>query len=159
MEFERTLPLVCASFSMLLSLCVGAASPNQGDNRYPDRDPHGRLFSLEYEPRRYAMSGKPILGHDYACVLEGVQADQEFARHVFRLQQHYGRKMCCHYCNVIAWTSRCPKSSEPNNPASLYTNFSRDPEMSKLVYIFTAIFWPAGSWTYRLSCRSMGRRL
>ena len=62
----------------------------------------------------------------YVAVLEGVQADQDFCRVAFHLQNYYSRKQCCHYCGVIQWTSRYPAPGEPNDPSDLYTNFSED---------------------------------
>ena len=62
----------------------------------------------------------------YTAVLEAVQADQDFGRIVFGLQHYYGKKMCCHYCPVIQWTSRNPAPGEPNDPNDLYTNFATD---------------------------------
>ena len=62
----------------------------------------------------------------YVAVLEGVQADQDFCRVAFHLQNYYSKKQCCHYCGVIQWTSRYPAPGEPNDPSDLYTNFNED---------------------------------
>ena len=58
----------------------------------------------------------------FTAVLEGIQADQDFCRVLFNLQNYYGKKNCCHYCPVIQWTSR----GGQDNPNDLYTNFAAD---------------------------------
>ena len=99
--------------------------PCQGEGVYPDVDPFGRPFDRNYEPGRAALAGTRIMG-PYVAVLEGVQADQDFCRVAFHLQNYYSKKQCCHYCGVIQWTSRYPAPGEPNDPSDLYTNFSED---------------------------------
>ena len=97
----------------------------QGSGYYPSADPFGRVFDAGYHPERQRMAGYPIMGPYLAC-LEGVQADQDFCRVAFHLENYYGKKQCCHYCPVIAYTSRYPKAGEPNDPRDLYTNFNED---------------------------------
>ena len=69
----------------------------------------------------------------YRCILEGIQADQEYCKLVFGLTQYYNKKLCCHLCPVIAWTSTNPVAGEPNHPNDLYTNFAADENLKSLV--------------------------
>ena len=62
----------------------------------------------------------------WLAVLEGVQADQEFCKCIFKLNRYYTKKQCCHYCDVIQWTSRIPVDGENNDPNDLYTNWHAD---------------------------------
>ena len=57
---------------------------NLGDGRYPKTDHLGREFSKEYMPERAQMAGSPICG-PFRCVLDGVMADWEFHKLVFKL--------------------------------------------------------------------------
>lgn len=84
----------------------------------------------------------------YVAVLEGVQADQDFCRVAFHLQNYYSKKQCCHYCGVIQWTSRYPAPGEPNDPSDLYTNFNEDQnrgnpscKIDSCVIVFSCHFW------------------
>lgn len=91
-----------------------------GDGKFPQQDPFGREFSPSYEPSRYKVAGKE-LASGFLGVLEGIQADQDYLRIIFKLQHYYTRKMCCHYCNVIQWVSSSPAPGEPNSANDLFT--------------------------------------
>ena len=96
-----------------------------GDGHHPHHDPFGRLFDDQYHPDLASLAGTEIIP-GYKAVLEGIQCDQEYCKLIFGLNHYYNRKQCCHLCNVIQWTSRCPAPGESNDPNDLYTNFAAD---------------------------------
>lgn len=155
--------------------------PIWGDGHHPSYDPFGRKFDERYHPELWKIAGTEIIP-GFKAVLEGIQCDQDYARLIFGLQQFYTRKLCCHYCNAIAWTSRNVVPGEPNSPNDLYTNFGADENWGTLCWmIFLVTYFPIvkivsgkwcswesfpcdlhdvwGLWTRLRSCAFMGNLL
>lgn len=88
-----------------------------GDNTYP-LDPWRRPL----DKKRLSVAGTKIVP-GYICILDGMQADQDYLRAVFSLQRYVTRQECCHLCagQVLQWTSNRP--GEPNDPNRLFTVF------------------------------------
>ena len=112
----------------------------QGDGRHPSHDPFGRPFDGSYYPELASVAGSEIMPGGWTAVLEGIQADQEYCKLLFNLTQYYGKKQCCHYCDVIAWTSREPNAGERNSPNDLYTNFALDDQRQNQI-LCLVFFW------------------
>ena len=90
----------------------------QGKNRYPRVDPWGH----QLDSKRASMADQEIVP-GYVCILDGIQADQDYLRAVFSLKRYVTRQVCCHLCagEVLQWTSNRP--GEPNDPNKLFTVF------------------------------------
>lgn len=75
---------------------------------------------MPLDKKRTAMAGREIVP-GYKCVLDGVQADQDYLRAVFQLKRYVTRQQCCHLCagQLLQWTSNKP--GEPNDPNRLFT--------------------------------------
>ena len=54
-----------------------------GSGRYPTHDPWNRAFTNEYCKTRFQLGGQPIAGK-YKGILDGIQADQDFVRILFK---------------------------------------------------------------------------
>ena len=52
---------------------------------------------MPLDKKRTAMAGREIVP-GYKCVLDGVQADQDYLRAVFQLKRYVTRQQCCHLC-------------------------------------------------------------
>ena len=121
-----------------------------GDGHHPHHDPFGRLFDDQYHPDLASLAGTEIIP-SYKAVLEGIQCDQEYCKLIFGLNHYYNRKQCCHLCNVIQWTSRCPAPGESNDPNDLYTNFAADetrtnPSCSLVWFLFLQHVFAGTVW-------------
>ena len=75
---------------------------------------------MPLDKKRTAMAGREIVP-GYKCVLDGVQADQDYLRAVFQLKRYVTRQQCCHLCagQLLQWRSNKP--GEPNDPNRLFT--------------------------------------
>ena len=74
---------------------------------------------------RAAMASKPYFG-GYRAIFDGVQADRDFLRVIFGLEQHAGKQKCCYYCSALQWVRADLPPSGPNNPDLLYTTWGRE---------------------------------
>ena len=91
-----------------------------GEGVYPSCDMDGTMFSSSHEPERFRRAGSQVLP-GFVCILEGIQADQDFCRAAFKLDRYYTKKQCCHSCGVLGWLSSNPRPGEANDPNDLYT--------------------------------------
>ncbi len=107
------------AFATIVRRCTCACliAPS-GENKYPTTDPWGRRL----DKNRLSKAGCAIVP-GYICILDGVQADQDYLRAVFSLKRYVTRQECCHLCagQVLQWTSNRP--GEPNDPNRLFTVF------------------------------------
>lgn len=86
LEFSRFKSLESNQHSSSLRTSMPSNIPwnqsrNQGTGVYPDVDPWGHNFPAR--SRRAAMAGKPIAS-GFVATLEGIQADQDFVRILFK---------------------------------------------------------------------------
>lgn len=108
----------CFVWFCLLVFVYASLISFSGDNTYPLMDPWRRPL----DKKRLSVAGTKIVP-GYICILDGMQADQDYLRAVFSLQRYVTRQECCHLCagQVLQWTSNRP--GEPNDPNRLFTVF------------------------------------
>ena len=86
MEHELPQILFCMSlFSK--TFVISSTCQLLGNGYYPSVDAYGNKFK---DPRRERLAGEPICG-DYRCVCDGIQADQDFIRVLFRPERFLQR--------------------------------------------------------------------
>ena len=83
---------------------------------------------MSYHKERFHKGGQPIGGGDrasYVGALEGVSADQDFLKVMFKLTQGAQHQLVCPFCDTIQWCTTTEPLVGQNSPNRLYTCFGQ----------------------------------
>ena len=108
----------------LKSMSHSKADMVSGSGRYPSCDAWGKPFT-KADGHRFALAGTSFPG-GFLGIFDGLQADQDFLRLVFGLQNFASRQRCCYFCSTIQWVRADQEASGDNSPEFLYTRWGID---------------------------------